>query len=266
MKKTLFFAMMLAAAVHAGSILVCDKASEGKSTFTLNSYAYKPQVVTENGETFFRVRGRVALVSDATAKIDPNKYYVVSVKIRSVANPSKALLGYSPLDSQNRSVEHINAVAVAKSFTKLTRDAKTGDKSIFIENGQNWVKGACAPVFNAKEDNSDIPNFNVLPPVRQIKENDNDFEVELGAALKQDLPAGTFVREHRMGGFVYDVTNPALTTQWALWKSGKPRKGDAFRKGATQIRPVIICNLGFPNESLDFDELKIEEFDTQEMK
>ena len=263
MKKTLTVLSLFAALLMQAGILVCDKASENKATFTNNNYKYTPKIITENNQTFFRVAGRISLLSDSSCKINPDKYYVVSVKIRALANPSRALLGFAGYDSEGRLISQTSLLPLPKTFTKLNRPCKKGDRSIFIEKGDSWTKGNFTPAFNVKEDASDVPCFtidNMGNSIKEIKENDDDFEVVMLYPLSNDYPEGTTVRLQRLGApFLYVVNQPPAT-EWTVWK-GKPLKGDKIRKGATTVRPVIICNLGFPKENLDFDELTIEEVD-----
>lgn len=251
----------LAGMLAAGEILVCDKASEGKATFTSNHYKYMPEIKEADGQKFYRVKGRVSLVSDSAFKIDPEKYYVTSVRIRAGgANATRALLGIAPVDAQNRIIDFVNITIVPKTFTELARPCRKNDTSIVIKDGVNWSKGVFSPAFEVKKDESDLPCFTVAENIRvlSVAENDENFTVKLSGPVGKDYPAGTPVRLHRHGGaFIYEV-NQTIGPEWTTWK-GKPRKGSNFRKTAVGGRPVLICNNGFPEESLDFNELTVEE-------
>ena len=261
MKKMLTLLCLFATLAMQADVLVCDKAAEKKATFTQNSYKFAPKIITENDKTFFRVDGRISLLSDATVKVKPDKLYVISVKLRAARNASKALLGVAAYDAQGRLISQTNLLPMPKTFTTLSRPCKKGDTSFFITKGNDWTKGGFTPAFNVKEDASDVPCFtldNMNNNVKEVKENDDDFEVTMLYPMKNDYPAGTTVRLQRQGAPFSYVVNKAVETEWTEWRS-KPTKGESLRKGAATLRPVLICNLGFPKESLDFDELCIEE-------
>lgn len=244
----------------AGEILVCDKASEGKAAFTCNHYKYMPEIKEADGKKFFQVKGRVSLVSDSKFKIDPEKYYVTSVRIRaSGTHETRALLGIAPVDAQNRIIDFVNITIVPKTFTELVLPCRKNDTSIVVKDGVNWSKGIFSPAFEVKKDGSDLPCFTVAENARvlSVAENDENFTVKLSGPVGKDYPAGTPVRLHQHGGaFIYEV-NQTVGLEWTTWK-GKPRKGRDFRKTTVGGRPVLICNNGFPAESLDFDELMVE--------
>lgn len=260
-KSVTFLLSMAVGTCFAGNVLVSDKAAEKKATFTNNNYVYKPQIITEDGKTFFRAKGRLSLISDATFKIDPDKYYVTSVKLRSAtADSTRALLGVAPVDAKGRVIGYVNRVTVPKSFTKLVKPCAPTDKSILVEDAVNWIKVNTAPAFNVKEDGSDIPCFSIVHNIKivSIEENDDGYLVTFDQPLKKAFPAGTTVRLHRYGGaYFYDV-NKMVSHDWVEWR-GKPRKGSAFPKGTVGGRLVLICNNGYPALTIDFDELSIEE-------
>ena len=261
MKKALMTLILLATLAMQAEVLVCDKADENKATFTNNNYKYTPKIITEEGKTFFRVDGRVSLVSDALVMARHDRLYRISVKLRAVRNPSKALLGVAAYDAQGRLISQTTLLPLPKTFTTLSRPCQKDDTSFFIVKGTDWTKGNFTPAFNVKEDASDIPCFtvdNINNSVKDVKENDNDFQVTMLYPLKNDYPAGTTVRLQRQGAPFAYVVNKPVSTEWTEWKSS-PTKASALRTGAVTLRPVLICNLGFPKESLDFDELSIEE-------
>ena len=266
MNKTnlaILLSVIAAGSCFAGKELVNDKAAENKASFTHNNYVYKPQLMTENGKQFYQVNGRRTLISGTQFKIDPDKYYVTSVRIRSgLPGVTRAILGVAPVDAQNRVIGHINRVMVPKSFTKLVKPCAADDTSIMIEDGVNWVKVNTAPAFNVKADGSDIPCFSVIEGImtKSVEEKDDGYLVTFDRKLGKAFPAGTTVRQHRYGGaYIYDVSK-VLNNEWTLWQ-GKPRKGSTFPKGTVSGRMVLICNNGYNDKIIDFDELKIEEVD-----
>ena len=264
-KKNLMilFAAIAAGSCFAGTEIANDKAAENKATFTHNNYKYKPLLMTENGKQFYQVKGRRTVISDTSFKIDPDKYYVTSVRIRaSLPGITRALLGVAPVDDQNRIIGHVNRVVVPKTFTKLIKPCSAEDKTIWIEDGVNWIKVNTAPAFNVKADGSDIPCFSVIEGIltKSVEEKDDGFLITFDRKIGKSFTAGTTVRQHRYGGaYIYDV-NKVVDNEWTVWQS-KPRKGSTFPKGTVGGRMVLVCNNGYNDKIIDFDELKIEEVD-----
>ena len=240
-------------------VLVKHDAEDGKSPFGDNVTVVKGG---KNGARAYSA-GSTKVVSPKRFTIDPNKYYVASAWVKAVGEkPSYALLGFShPRDGKGRMIlaRHVNAIP--DTFTELTEAAKKGDTSIKIKDGTKWIarKNRVA-AFNAKADNSDLPNYDVSLGVKSVEKKNDYWEVVFFSPLTKGYSAGTQVREHFMGGYVYTM-NAGVPTEWTLLKSRKV-KGSELRMGASG-QVMIIANYGRrgKGKQMLFDDLIVEEVD-----
>lgn len=111
-------------------------------------------------------------------------------------------IGFKAYDKNRNEFQHVNVFPVKNSAATLTADAKKGDTVIMVSDASEWQKGS-VPVTGAKEDLSDLPNYNTLPKVTAIEKAGEVWKVSLAAALKADLAKGTAMRQHCAGGHMY---------------------------------------------------------------
>ena len=143
-------------------------------------------------------------------------------------------------------------MAYPGSGTKLAADVKAGDKVIRIANGEKWKKSSSGYVaFNAKEDYSDLPNRECVANITKVEQTNGAWEVTLASPVKKDYPAGTGVREHADGGYLYAITAypKGEWTKVSGTLSGMPAIGDCtissqktFWPCTAKIRPILMVN------------------------
>ena len=259
MKKTLLLAGLVLAAgsLYAVDTLIKEDAENGKADFH-----GKVEISDDakNGKKAFLVKNHRAITSKKKFKIDPDKYYVVSVWVKAVGEkPSFAYLGIKPLDDKGRYISSQHVSAHPGTITELAAPCKAGDTVIKIKDGSKWkAHKHYVAAFNVEADKSDLPNRNVSDGIKSVEKKDDYYEVTLLKPLKKAYPAGTKVREHRMGGYVYPKYG-TVPTEWTKWQ-GRKYKGSDLRKG-TDAQLILLCNYRRKGQDMLFDDLIIEEVD-----
>ena len=170
-------------------------------------YIGKGKVAYTEGQ--FTTDGYVMLGCSKLIEIDPAKTY--TLKMTLVGNNAKRTTNYIGFDCVNPQGRGGAAYAWQgknASFTQVTRDAKKGDKVIYVKDGKNWNSSTIAHVIiNAKEDGSDIPNSaTVASGIASVKQEGEEWAINLKNPLKKDVAANTNVREHFAGGYMYVST------------------------------------------------------------
>lgn len=197
-------------------------------------------------------------------KIDPDKFYSASVWVKSATEtPSFGYLCFTLFDADGKVIGEQNVRTVKGTFTELAAPCKAADKVIKIKNGAKWKKGNFFVVaFNAKKDESDLPNYSLSDAVVKVEKKGGFFEVTLRKPVGKDLAAGTAVREHHVGnGSPFYYGGGKVPTEWTQWK-GKTIKGSQFRKGAVSAQVYLLCNWSkAAKQSMLFDNLTIEEIE-----
>ncbi|MBR4662410.1 MAG: hypothetical protein IKO93_00920, partial [Lentisphaeria bacterium] len=97
-------------------------------------------------------------------------------------------------------------------------------------------------------DLSDLPNFNVLGYVTDFVQKDNVWEVSLQYPLRAPVKAGTAVREHLRGGYLYTAGVKFAGKDWITMsgtitgmKNGT-WNGRVWPGGAAKAQVVILVN------------------------
>ena len=186
-------------------------------------------------------------------QFDPKAKYTLSFEIKngSTTKPASYYAGYFCHDKKGRRIYHGNVTYNPNTFTTLTKDIKVGDKTVSIKDGSNWKKG-CQIAFNAKADDSDLPNYTNFGEITNIEKKDGEWVLTFRKPLKTAYPAGTAVRNHRPGGYVYAIRS-IPTADWmkktnATQGVNKRSKNNTimnFWPGTATIVPMILVNWDF---------------------
>ena len=218
-----------------------------------------PKIADVDGEKAFvsTVKGYKLYSLKKKIQIDPDKKYLVSVKVKQITDkPSYIWIGFVPYNAKGRRIGLEHGENNTKgSFTSLTADVAKGAKTITVKDASKWKKGKYYYVaFDAKEDMSDIPNFNIAN-ISKIEDN----TITLSKALSKAYPAGTMVRQHRSGGtYIYTKSGKA-PEKWTVWK-GKPAQGAIFRKAA-YVFPMIMIRCNAKETGAAFIDFTVEDTD-----
>ena len=264
MKKFWITGIIFCGLLAGAGIVTVDKAADGMrvdNVFEKRNYA-ELSIAKDDSKPVFRADGLGILISKRSFQVNPGQVYRVSVKVKAVDKPSFMLIGFAPYDAQERLLGIVNISGVAQSFTELTKPCSAKDKVIFVKDASAWLGTNRTVAFDAKADNSDLPNFNVpnssIVNIEEI-EADNSWKVSFNYPVAFDRPAGTAVRMHRFGGTYLYTKSCDVFDKWST-VVGKDFPGSQFRKGTVSARAVILCNYGKgAKSSMIFDELTVEE-------
>ena len=199
MKKALFLFLVMTLAAFAAE------------TIKLNSpeiwFKAPPRVQFDENGISIDDKGRVTIFSAAIYDVDPFKSYTLSMTVKNNGTePAYTLFGFVPLDANAKNIPCASVRDGRGSLTELAADAKKGDDFIIIKNAHNWnfKAGNGHVAFNAKLDYSDMPNNNVVAnQTKSEMQEDGTCKVFLRTKLNADYPAGTLVRQHYSGGYLY---------------------------------------------------------------
>ncbi len=140
-------------------------------------------------------------------EIDTTKKYTISMNVSTGEGKKTSTFHYgiSPIAKTGRTCLAHNIQSIPGTFTEIVADAQKGATEIKVKNGAKWSTGTSNVIaLNAKEDFSDIPNFNTVNISVAKKAQDGDaWVLTLRKPLTVNLKAGSFIRQHAMGGFYY---------------------------------------------------------------
>jgi hypothetical protein len=218
-------------------------------------FKQKIETVDIDGEKVF-VSNKNGTYTLNKIKVKAGKKYAISVKLKQLEGKnSYVFIGFIPYTKSGAVIKPQNGYNHTKgSFTVLTAATAKGDKSITVKDASKWKTGKYfVAAFNAKQDKSDMPNFDIISGCVKIEKN----TITLKNVLKKAYSAGTKVRQHRYGPTYIYTKNGSAPTVWSTWK-GEAVQGEMLRK-ATYIRPMIIVN-NKKDSSVVFDNFIVEEF------
>lgn len=247
---------MAAALVCGGSIMAAEEYS-----FATPDAWQQSAALTASGNSLI-VNGQVFLTGKKLIKVPEGSDLQINGTYKAVAGTQKntMYLGFRTYDANRREFREVNIRTIAGTLTALTADAKKGDTAIMVADAAKWLANYSA-VWGAKEDLSDLPNYNILPVIAKIEKSGDAWKISFKKPLAADLAKGTAVRCHQPGGYMYYVftatipgaVNPKRNTNrkgiWpqakyvrfivlANWKNGKDAKLEMIDPKVTIIPPV----------------------------
>lgn len=171
-------------------------------------------------------------------EVDPAKKYTITFDARVSGKKAHTSVMYIPHTANNRYINTNNIFGSLTGITTVVENAAKGSTVIKLKDTSNFVKGLlknCQLALNAKEDFSDLPNFNIVPVsiIKVQKEKDHEV-LTLAKPLSKDIAAGTVVRQHYYGSAFY--FNDGMRVQFKNndWQSFEARCGGV----AEQRSPV----------------------------
>ena len=198
--------------VLSAALAVCVSAQAEKSwTFNKPSDwipSPKQELAVKDG--VLTATGSIRLFSNAVP-VDPSKTYTISAEIRQIAGlPRNVYVGFVPLDAKGDPISCAKVSVKKGTETTLSRAVKKGDKEIWIKVNKKWdpvssiVGRSDAIAWNVKDDYSDLPNSNIYYcGIANVETVGNEMKVTLVRPFTADVPAGTKIRCHNDGGFMY---------------------------------------------------------------
>ena len=195
------------------------------------------------------IKGR-AMLTTAKFAVDPAKTYAVQVEASAKQPDGKSswvLVGYDVFDKNGKQITSSHVGAIGGTLTTVAEDAPKGATVIKLKDGSKYRKASAVLAFDAKEDFSDLPNYNISPAVKNIAKQGDVWEITLSSPLKTDIKAGTAVREHGQGGYLYVISLGAKAEPIA--KSGSVKGiatsgwgGGMWPAGAATARFLILVD------------------------
>lgn len=200
-------------------------------------------------------------------EVDPAKTYRLSGFFKSADKDkkSKTMFCVRYLNAEKKEINPWSVIPLPDTDTTLSADAKKGEKILKIAP-KDWNRHKAmlyAVAFNAKDDLSDLPNFNTSP-IADVSAKEFFNEITLGEPLPQDYPAGTKVRMHRYFDYMAIVKDvPAEWTEYSITISGEAARGaqelNKFWNGTKFIKVCVYGNLGNNGAALLFDDITFQE-------
>lgn len=197
-------------------------------------------------------------------KLDRKKNYILSGEFRVTGGKtlSNLVVGLECLTMTGKSIFPINYLPLQKSsLGTLAEPIKAGAQKMKVSGASGWNitrDHHVVAAFNAEENDSDIPNFNLSPFIKKggVTDAGNGMiEVEFSSPVKQEIPAGSKIRLHTHGAvFLYVVLQQELNGEW---------KKISGRIPGTQLRPgsefgrMVFAFYGKGDAKLQFRNLKV---------
>ena len=139
-------------------------------------------------------KGKGAIYS-TVFKLDPNKSYGLTGKFRSLDGKNhRVVLGMVQYDAKGQ-IHGVHVNTAPNSRSMLSHIGKKGDTFLLVFDASQWGPGGMI-ALNAAKDDSDLPNRNLIGPVKAVKLVGGDYQVDLASPLKKEIPSETFVRLH----------------------------------------------------------------------
>lgn len=201
----------------------------------------------------FSVTGVYSQVISKKKIIVSNNILKNTVKIKNIGDkPVKIYLGYAPYTKDGNKIDSKNNIYNAKNSVYKVVSHQENSKSIIIDKfPAAWEKG-CFLALNAKEDNSDFPNFSIIDgSIQAIKTLDNNrAEIVFDKPIKELIAEGTSVRIHSPEGATYIYTDMTTLQPGEEADLSSTIEKDnmlleytpkAFCKGTYYVLPVLLA-------------------------
>ena len=231
---------LLALSLLAGSLGAAETLYNNAECWRYEGDKEKP--VCADG--VFTLKGMVHLFGKDLVTVEPGKRYSVTAEIR---NPKEEELSGICLAvvfvKGNGELVHSREY-LAMPGTETVLDTPTGmaDTILTVKANPKWEKHkhwAYGVAFDAKEDESDLPNAKVSTAITDFKPDGDNIKVTLSKPLYAEFPAGTKVRLHHYGSFYL----PCPKEAWYNFADKEWKTiGGAVKlpANAKKFRPAII--------------------------
>lgn len=226
----------------------------------------KITMVGEN-KNIMEIKGSTMLTSTREFTVDPTKVYELEAQAKLVSTVSApCYLGFAVYDKEGRQMGAYTVNAGIGTESTLAREVKPGDKTILVKATPKWAKrNYQVVVWGAKKDLSDLPNFNFIGYVTAMQTAGENVEVTLKAPAKAAVPAGSSVRIHSEGGYMYTggYCMPKNEDFTKIKGKAKGRAkvgmyGSAWAPGAVKARVIMLVNWGKYKETTQVKDVKLE--------
>ena len=249
--KTVMKLMLGAAALMAAGSLAAQ-------TTTFNKVAdwRKSKMLSEaDGVLNISCTSSIAmLISAKKIDIDPAKTYTLKFSVcapDAAAKPfSWTLGGFMVYDKNGRPINCINCGILPNTQTEVTADAKKGDTVLIVKDASKIRKSPYyGIVAGAKADLSDLPNRDIVASgIKDVAKDGESWKITLARPLVKDVKAGTSIRVHYAGGYLYTAGSKYIGKNWVVM-AGKIKgirkgvwAGNVWPAGAAKAEFIILAN------------------------
>jgi len=253
-----------------GAAVLITVGSLAAQEMTMNKAAdWKKNRFISDGEGVLNVESQTMMTSSKRFEIDPEKTYTIKFSVRApeVKGKSASLIfaGFAVYDKNGRLITQSNCDAIPDTLTEVVSDAKKGDAVLIIKDGSHFKKANdVIAVAGAKEDLSDLPNFNILATgIKSVEKHDNVWKITVNKPLTKDVKAGTSVRLHRAGAYLYAAGRKAVGKDWVTMSgSTKGIKTDSWKNSfwpprAEKAEFIILANWNKEKTPVQFKDLSL---------
>ena len=224
MKAGMKFMFGAAALIAAGTIAAQEQ--------TLNTAAdWNKNAALTDVDGLLNAKNRTIL-SGKKFTVDPSKAYTIKFSVRTQNAQgydfSWVLSGFKVYDKNGREIHSIYVNPVSETLTEVVADAAKGATVIQLKDASKFRNKYVVLVANAKADFSDLPNYNLIGRITGVKKNGTVWEATLAKPLTKDVKAGTSVREHFSGGYLYTAGAKNVKGDWVTMTGmikGMSKKG-----------------------------------------
>ena len=237
MKKTFLIAVAVCSASFAGAAeYLFDTADD----CMLQANKYK----LECKDGVHVLKGACHFWTTKMFKHDPSKKYTISAEIMTDCKEKVPgmTLGLVYFDDKGRFIQSREYMVDPKGFTELAKPLSPMDTTIVIKTPARFKKHPGWPyvlAFEAKEDNSDLPNAKVTTQIKKMDIKADTITLTVEKPTYASYAAGTKVRLHYALSF-YHPANMAKfydhpTAQWK--KIGGTMN---IPRGVKNFKPAVI--------------------------
>lgn len=209
-----------------------------------------PTVLKDNSDGSFIVNGTATFNKKIILAEAP---VVTTIQVKNLGEkPSRVYVGFIPYSKNETLIRRYNYPSKQEQELVKVVSFKEGSNSIIVEAPPKWKDGALFAI-DAREDFSDIPNYNLTPYITDVKERDDgSAEVILKHPLSKPLSKGTMLRVHYfVGGYVYPIMKTLEPGEEVIFKKVLKQTDNVmelshgeFSKGIYSVVPVIATEQG----------------------
>ena len=237
MKKTLLIAAALCATSFVGA---AEYLFDSQASCELQRS--KTKIEFKNGSHV--LKGMCHFWTKKTFVFDPAKKYTVSAEFMTDCKEkvSGFTIGFVYFDANGNTINSREYLTVPNGFSELAKPMAPTDTTIVIKKPAGFKKHRNWPyvlAFEAKEDNSDLPNSKVTTKVKNMVIGADTITLTVENPTFASYPAGTKVRLHYALSFYHPIDLQKFywhpTAKWQTVSGSVD-----IPKGVKGFKPVII--------------------------
>ena len=253
-----------------GALTVLTAGTLAAQTTTFNTLAdwnCQPKQNVTMADGVFKVTGSTNMMTVKKFDVDPSRTYVLKATAKTDGTEkSMFYFGFYLYDANGKQIATKMTNVIPQTDTELTAPAKKGDTVMKVKDASKWKKrNWFGFVYNSDPSFSDLPNRNYVPGgIKEAKQEGGAWTVTLAKPLPVDLAAGTKVRQHSDGGYMYTGKSGQLTGEWKTFTGsakGMLKSGFNYAKfapGTAKVSLIMLVNWGNPKATAEIKDISLE--------